>query len=207
MLLLLLLLLLVTGVIGITTFASHLIDLQDGHGRDIVLPYSVSDPRQISYRAELESSLVKVVLISIPEIPDLPDHGRSVRASPVDVLRQHVLISLDARSSSPVRPPPSTVSAPPPRPPARATSTLTSSAVRGGFVSGYRRVAGRPLRSTDAGRRTEVEPSGTLVLSFEDVRRWCVGLSRSRLELTRVYRRGGLRPDPTGSLPIEAQRM
>lgn len=85
-------LLLVAGGIGITPFASQLSNLQPGHGRDIVLLYSVSDPGEISYRATLESSQVTVIVVSTVEITDLADHWRSVRASRVDldVLRQHV---------------------------------------------------------------------------------------------------------------------
>ena len=57
-------LLLVAGGIGITPFASHLAALDDGHGRDIVVIYAVSNPEQLPYADVLHRSGVRTVVVS-----------------------------------------------------------------------------------------------------------------------------------------------
>jgi ferredoxin-NADP reductase len=85
-------LLLIAGGIGITPFASQLADLSDGHGRDIVLLYSVSDRAEVSYAEVLRRAAVRVVLISLAPMPAIPDHWATVRSSRVDsrLLREQV---------------------------------------------------------------------------------------------------------------------
>ncbi len=125
-------LLLVAGGIGITPFASQLADLGPGHGRDIVVLYSVTDPSEVSYRRVLEESGARVVVVSAGPTSDLPDQWGLVSRSRVDhdvleqsvpdIARRHVLVSGPPQMVAGV---------------ALAARTLGAHSVRVDYFSGY----------------------------------------------------------------------
>lgn len=96
-------LLLVAGGIGITPFASQLGELRPGHGRDIVLLYSVASQAEVTYAAALQHSGARIVLVSTSEMTGLPPTWTTVHSSRVDqqllqdqvpdISRRQVLVS------------------------------------------------------------------------------------------------------------------
>jgi len=67
-------LLMIAGGIGITPFVSHLAECTDPAApRDVVLVYSVADPNEIPYRAELSASGIRVMLVTSGQPHQAPD--------------------------------------------------------------------------------------------------------------------------------------
>lgn len=76
-------LLFVAGGIGITPFISHIKTLKEAR-RDIVIVYAVSSPEEIAYKDILEKAGIRVIIISVEKLKQMPKNWVSGKSSRIN---------------------------------------------------------------------------------------------------------------------------